>query len=78
MKKFLLVLLMLLTMGISGFAQSTTITIGNGTTTSYYAPFGNWWANSWVQVIYPSSAITESGFITSIGFQVSDVPTSAV
>ncbi len=78
-KKLLFLWLMLLTMGFGGFAQdATTITIGNGTSTTYYVPFGNWWANSWTQMIYPSSAISETGSITSIGFQVSNVPTSSL
>ena len=68
---------MLLTMGISGFSQETTITIGTGTSTSYYAPFDNFYKNTWVQTIYPASQINNAGLITAISFNVSDVPSSA-
>ena len=77
MREKLFFMLMLMIMSMGGFAQNeTTITIGNGTTTTYYLPFGNWWKNSWTQMIYPASAITDPGIITSIGFHVSDVPAS--
>ena len=77
MKKILLFCFMLLTMCISGFSQETTITIGTGTSTSYYAPFDNFYKNTWVQTIYPASQINNAGLITAISFNVSDVPSSA-
>jgi hypothetical protein len=77
MKKILLSLLMLLILGISGFAQSTdTVTIGTGTTSDYTAPFNNYYKNSWTQIIYPASQINVGGYITSISFQVAAVPSS--
>ena len=66
---------MLLTMGFGGFAQ-TTITIGTGTSDSYTLPFNNFYKNSWSEMIYPASLITETGNIVSIGFHVSAVPSS--
>ena len=77
MKKRLLFLwLLLLTMGFGGFAQ-TTVTIGTGTGESYYVPFYNFDKNSWTEMIYPASLITESGYITSIAFYASAVPTTS-
>ena len=68
---------MLLTTCVSGFAQGpTTITIGTGTNESYNLPINNFYKNSWSEMIYPASDITETGYITSIGFDVSAVPTS--
>ena len=77
MKKFLLALLMLLTMGISGFAQyPVTVTIGTGSSSTYTMPFDNYYKNSWDQMIYPASQIGVGGYITSISFYVDAVPTS--
>ena len=79
MKKALLMLLMLLTMGISGFAQNlVTVIVGDTTTTSetYSLPFDNFYKNTWTQTIYSASDIAMAGVITSIAYQVSSVPTS--
>ena len=77
MKKFLLALLMLLTMGISSFAQyPVTVTIGTGSSSTYTMPFDNYYKNSWDQMIYPASQIGVGGYITSISFYVDAVPTS--
>jgi len=80
MKKILLMTLMLLTMGISGFAQnSVTVIIGDTTasTTTYSVPFDNFYKNTWTQTIYPASDIAVAGMITSIAYQVGTAPTSA-
>ena len=75
MKKNLLCLFMLLTLGIIGFAQElTTVTIGIGIDESYDLPLNNFYNNSWSEMIYPDSLITEHGTITSIGFDASSVP----
>ena len=77
MKKLLFILLMLLTMGISGFAQyPVTVTIGTGTSSTYTVPFDNYYKNSWDQMIYPASQIGVGGYITSIAFEVDAVPSS--
>ena len=75
-KKLLFLWLMLLTMGFGGFAQ-TTVTIGTGTDESYYVPFYNFDKNSWTEMIYPASLINESGYITSIAFYASTVPSTS-
>ena len=68
---------MLLTMSISGFAQdTTTITIGTGTSSDYTFPFNNFYKNSWNEMIYPASLITETGNIVSLAFNVSAIPSS--
>ncbi len=65
---------MLLLASVSGFAQGpTTVTIGTGTNDSYNLPINNYYKNSWSEMIYPASDITERGYITSIGFDVSSV-----
>ena len=75
MKKNLLCLFMLLTLGIIGFAQElTTITIGTGIDENYNLPLNTYYKNSWSEMIYPDSLISEHGTISSIGFDVSAVP----
>ena len=54
----------------------TTITIGTGTSSDYTFPFNNFYRNSWDEMIYPASSITETGNIVSIGFDVAAVPSS--
>ena len=77
MRKFLCMMLVLLTMGMSGFAQTTdTVIIGTGTSASYTLPFNNYFKNSWAQMIYPASQIEMAGYITSISFYVAAVPAS--
>lgn len=46
------------------------ITIGTGTTTTYYAPFGTWYKNSWIQMIYPASNFDGPGYINSLSWEV--------
>ena len=80
MKKILCMMLMLLTLGISSFAQSTvTVTVGDTTVTTetYSVPFDNFYKNTWTQTIYPASDITVAGMITSIAYQVGSVPSAA-
>ena len=80
MKKILCIMLMLLTLGKSGFAQNTvTVTVGDTTvsTATYSVPFDNFYQYTWTQTIYPSSEITAVGMITSIAYQVGSVPSSA-
>ena len=65
MKKILFLMLMLLTMGVSGFAQST-LTVANGTETNQYVPVYGFYADSYLrcQTIYPSSMLTSTTDIT--------------
>jgi len=79
MKKFLCMMLVLISLGMSVFAQdsdSVTVTIGTGTSSDYTTPFNNFYKNSWTQMIYPASQIGVGGYITSISFQVAAVPAS--
>ena len=50
-------------------AQSTSVTIGDGTSSSYYAPFCNPFRNALVEMVYPSSLIGTAGWIDTIAFQ---------
>ncbi len=65
MKKILFLMLMLLTMGVSGFAQST-LTVANGTETNQYVPVYGFYADAYLrcQTIYPSSMLTGTTDIT--------------
>ena len=80
MKKILCMTLVLLTVGLCGFAQSTvTVTVGDTTVSSetYSVPFDNFYQYTWTQIIYPASEITAVGMITSIAYQVGSAPSSA-
>ncbi|MBO7492506.1 MAG: fibronectin type III domain-containing protein, partial [Bacteroidales bacterium] len=46
------------------------LTIGNGTSTSYYAPYNNYYGYSWNEMIYTASEIGTAGTIKSIAFNV--------
>jgi hypothetical protein len=73
-------LLMLVTLGMSGFAQNAvTVTLGDTTVTTetYSLPFDNFYKNTWTQTIYPASEIGVAGYITSIAYQVGTAPSSA-
>lgn len=51
--------------------------VGDGTSSSYYSPANFYYKNSWVQSIYPASAIAGSGAIQSIAYYCSAVDASA-
>ena len=65
MKKVILLMLMFLTMGISGFAQNT-LTVADGTTTNSYVPVYGFYVDDYVrcQTIYPSSMLTATTNLT--------------
>lgn len=46
------------------------VSIGTGTATSYYAPFGSFYKNSWIQMIYPVSYFETAGYINSLSWEV--------
>ena len=49
--------------------NTVEFTIGTGTTTSYYAPFNNYYKNSWNECIYPESDLgTGPRYITGIRY----------
>ena len=54
MRKFIACLLLLVFMAPFA-AQANEIIVGNGTTSSYNAPFNNFYKNSWNETIYPAS-----------------------
>ena len=76
MKKILLFLMFALFCVPWATNAQTTITIGTGTSSDYTLPFNNYYKNSWSEMIYPAELITETGNITSIGFQVAAVATN--
>ncbi len=69
----LTLLAVLLTSLFTGIANAqTTVTIGSGTTTSYYLPIGNYFNYSYTQQIYLASEIGAAGapqYITDLAFQ---------
>ncbi|MBR4535496.1 MAG: fibronectin type III domain-containing protein [Bacteroidales bacterium] len=75
MKKILFLLLTaILTLPLITQAQQE-ITIGTGTSTTYYTPFNSLWGYSFVEAIYTASEITaaggSAGDITSISYEKS-------
>jgi hypothetical protein len=46
------------------------VAIGDGTATTYYAPFSTFYKNSWSQTIYPASYFETPGFINSLSWEV--------
>ena len=61
-----LLLALLTTFG--AWAQTTTVTIGNGTNTQYYLPINMYYNYSLTQQIYTADEIGTAGTITSISF----------
>ena len=51
-------------------ANRQTITIGDGTSTTYYGPFNSLWGYSFVEQIYTAGEIGTAGPITAIGFNM--------
>ena len=78
MKKFLFAMLMLMTMGMSGFAQ--TLTVANGTETNAYVPIYGYYTDAYLisQTIYPASMLTTMNGedIISMLFYLSSSPAS--
>ena len=53
-------------------AQSTTVTIGEGTSTGYQAPFCNFYNNGTVELLYTADEIGMAGQIDAIAFNCSN------
>ena len=51
-------------------AQANEIIVGNGTTSSYNAPFNNFYKNSWNETIYPASSFSSACVINSVAYEV--------
>ena len=63
MKKHLTLLLLAACMALSGTigAQPVVVTVGDGTTNGYAAPFNNFYKNSYNQMVYSSQSLTAAG-----------------
>ena len=46
------------------------VAIGEGTATTYNAPFATYYKNSWAQTIYPASYFETPGYINSLSWEV--------
>ncbi|MBP5528281.1 MAG: fibronectin type III domain-containing protein [Bacteroidales bacterium] len=69
MKKHLQILLLLAALLVPWATRAQdTVTIGDGTSTSYYGPFNSLWGYSFVEMIYPDSLIGTAGTITEVSF----------
>ncbi len=68
MRKFLL-LIALIVAGAGVISAQNEITIGNGTSSDYNAPFNNYYRHSWNETIYQKGDIGGAGTITSVSYQ---------
>ena len=67
MRKFLLLIALLIS-GMGLLSAQSEVVIGNGTSSGYYAPFNNYYKNSWNETIYQKSDIGGAGVINSISY----------
>ena len=74
MRKFLLSLLLLVFMAPYAM-RADEIIIGDGTAGTYYAPFNNFYAHSWVEMIYPASEIGGGYTFSSVEWNCTSVAT---
>ena len=74
-RNFFLTLLMAIVMMVFSpqimRAAVETVTVGEGTSSSYYVPYGNCFKNSTSQMLYAADEIGKKGIIQSIAFYVS-------
>ena len=69
MKKHLQILMLLAALMLPWATRAQdTVTIGDGTSTTYYGPFNSLWGYSFVEMIYPDSLIGTAGTITEVSF----------
>ena len=75
-RSFLFALLMAVVMTVlcpqAMRAAVETVTVGEGTSSDTYFPYGNYYKNSSTQMLYTASEIGKKGQIQSIAFYVSD------
>ena len=71
MKKKVFSLMMMLLLAFMGVAKAEVVTIGDGTGTTYYAPFNSLWGYSFVEQVYTASEIGTAGTINAISFNMS-------
>ena len=55
----------------SNAGSQTDLTVGTGTSESYYAPYNNYYGNSWNECIYLASEIGTAGIIDAVSYYVS-------
>ena len=68
MKKFILSLTMMLVLSFTGLLRAAEVVIGEGTSTSYYAPINTYYNYSYTQQLYLAEEIGVAGTINSISF----------
>ncbi|KWW30440.1 MAG: hypothetical protein AUK64_795, partial [bacterium P201] len=71
MKKKVFSLMMMLLLAFMGVAKAEVVTIGDGTGTTYYAPYNSLWGYSFVEQVYTASEIGTAGTINAISFNMS-------
>ena len=71
MKKKVFSLMMTLLLAFMGVAKADVVTIGEGTSTTYWCPFNSLYGYSFVEEIYTAEEVGMAGNITSISFDLS-------
>lgn len=61
-------MLIALIISISGFSQTTEVTIGTGTSTNEHSPFNTFVSNNFSQHIYTAAEVGHSGTITRLSY----------
>ena len=56
----------------NGSYAPAMVTVGNGTSGYYYAPFNNYYKHSWNECIYPANTLQGAGTINSISWNCSN------
>ena len=59
-----------ITPGGGGGGQALVVEIGDGTSTTYYAPYNSLWGYSFVEEVYTAAEIGTAGTITAISFNL--------
>ena len=72
MRNKLILFLMLALFGSTSFLRADEVVIGDGTATTYYAPFNSLWGYSFVEQVYLADEIGTAGTINSISFNMSE------
>ena len=76
MKKKVFSLMMMLLLAFMGVAKAEVVTIGDGTGTTYYAPFNSLWGYSFVEQVYTANEIGTAGTINAISFNMQSTSAS--
>ena len=78
MKKHLSLLMLVAALLVPWASRAQeTVTIGTGTSTSYYIPFNSLYGYSFTEEVYPASAINVAGSITKVRFHLGQSNTAA-